>query len=284
VKRLLVPPALGLLIAVLVAATVIQVSNDLRFEFVVGALALLAGGLLLGSLGCTGWWAWLTLCLPLGAAAGYAIWEAKGSYFGAAWPQWILWGLAGLVGLSWGQAGRRRRAALGTAILATASIGYAIWFLPAALSRTLNRVRDEPAPELGLASLDGRPLPASSWRGKVVVLDFFQTWCGPCLAELPQIERARAELEGRGDIEFYLVASEQGDDTPEALRSFVERRRLRLRAAFDRGGKAHDALGFVGVPALAVLDRSGKIRLTRVGYNAAEGDFHTYLVRFLSGL
>jgi hypothetical protein len=79
-------------------------------------------------------------------------------------------------------------------------------------------------------------------------------------------------------------ASDRGNDTPERFRSFIEKRHIALPLAFDVGGKAHDSFGLRGVPALVVLDRNGKVRLTRTGYNAAETTFRRDLVQFLKTL
>ena len=81
-----------------------------------------------------------------------------------------------------------------------------------------------------------------------------------------------------------VVASDVGGDTPERFKSFVERRHVKLPLAYDAGGKAHAAFGFSGVPALAVLDRSGRVRLTHQGYNASEMNFRRDLIRFLETL
>jgi thiol-disulfide isomerase/thioredoxin len=120
--------------------------------------------------------------------------------------------------------------------------------------------------------------------GKVLVIDFFATTCGPCIAELPELARARAELRDKRDIEFVVVASDASGDTPERFKSLVERRHVTLPLAFDLGGKAHTAFGFTGVPALVVLDRTGRVRFTHEGYNAAEANFRRDLVRFLDAL
>jgi peroxiredoxin len=101
---------------------------------------------------------------------------------------------------------------------------------------------------------------------------------------LPELSAVRADLSNNHDIEFVLVASDKGNDTPDRFRAFAERRHLTLPLAFDAGGKAHDSFGFTGVPALAVLDRTGRVRLTRQGYNAAETSFRRDLVQFLKSL
>jgi hypothetical protein len=70
------------------------------------------------------------------------------------------------------------------------------------------------------------------------------------MAEPPELVAARAEVSQNPDIQFVLIASDRGCDTPERFRSFAQSRGLKLPLAFDVGGKAHDSLGLTGVPAL----------------------------------
>ena len=116
------------------------------------------------------------------------------------------------------------------------------------------------------------------------MIDFFSTTCVPCIAELPELSAVRAELSQNRDIEFVLVASDRGNDTPERFRSFAQKRHITIPLAFDPEGKVHASFGFTGIPALVVLDRNGKVRLTRTGYNAAETTFRRDLVQFLKTL
>jgi thiol-disulfide isomerase/thioredoxin len=120
--------------------------------------------------------------------------------------------------------------------------------------------------------------------GKILVIDFFGTWCPPCLAELPEIARVRADLQVRRDIEFVVVGTNPGGDTPECLRSFGQLRHVTLPLAFDQGGKAHKAFGLGEFPGMVVLDRNGRVRLTREGYNSSEATFRSNLTQLLKSL
>jgi peroxiredoxin len=184
---------------------------------------------------------------------------------------------------------RLAQARLGLAIflvgvLLIGSTWYCVGYIPKQLARSLNRVTDASAPTFKLQPVSDGSVPVTSQRGKILVIDFFSTTCAPCIAELPEMMAARADLANDRDVEFVLVASDRGNDTPERFRAFVQRRHLALPLAFDVGGKAHDSFGLTGVPALVVLDRDGRIRLTRTGYNAAETSFRRDLVKFLRTL
>jgi thiol-disulfide isomerase/thioredoxin len=117
-----------------------------------------------------------------------------------------------------------------------------------------------------------------------VVLDFFATWCAPCIAELPELEEVRRHFAGRDDVTLLVVANDSGNDTRDSIRAFVAKRGLELEFAYDPGGKAHKAFGFAGLPGLVVIDRAGRIRLTREGYNSAESGFRKSLEDLVESL
>lgn len=285
-KRI-IPLVLGILAAILVFAFAIKVSNDLRLIYLLGLVLIFAGGTWLRFKGWKGPIAWLGLCVPLITLFEYEMLSARNMPipvlgligYGA------LWALSGLLALIGSPAGIVRRAAvIGSVLLFAFSGWYVYSILPAQTAMARNHFESKPAPEFSLQTLDGTPLTAASLKDKVVVLDFFSTTCAPCIEELPQMEQARRELNKREDVHFLLVVSDVGGDTPESIRSYADKRGISMTITYDKGGATHDAFGFVGVPALVVLDKSGSIRLTRQGFNRADANFRSDLVRFVSSL
>jgi thiol-disulfide isomerase/thioredoxin len=122
----------------------------------------------------------------------------------------------------------------------------------------------------------GAVVGAEQLRGRVVVIDFWATWCVPCQHELPELDRIAQRFAGDRRVAFYAVdvpmtdtPNDQGD-TPERARALFGRRGFRLPLGFDAGGSAAVALHAHGLPTLIVLDRTGQMRLRRVGYTGAE--------------
>ena len=246
-----------------------------------GAVVLFCAAIWLGRTKVD-WFAAVVLVCPLLASFSYLVL----ANIPVLWPNLILWTVAVAIGLVFVRTLRtRRHFAIGlAAMLLIGSIWYCGWYVPEQLAGSFNRVQDASAPAFVLQPVSGGSVPVSSKRGKILVVDFFATTCAPCIAELPELAAVSADLSNDRGIEFVLVASDRGNDTPERFRSFIEKRHIALPLAFDVGGKAHDSFGLRGVPALVVLDRNGKVRLTRTGYNAAETTFRRDLVQFLKTL
>ena len=273
--------ALGILDFFIVYGSALQFSNDLRFIYALGAVVLFFAAMWLGR-SRAAWFAGILLIAPLIAI----FWDEVLLKIPALWPNVAFWMIAVIAGLLFARTSRNQRGPvlLLVAVLLIGSTWYCGWYAPKQLAKSFTRFKDESGAAFVLQPVSDGSVPIAPQRGKILVVDFFSTTCAPCIAELPQVAAARDDVNDNRDIEFVLVASDLGRDTPASFRSFVERRHITLPLAFDAGGKAHDGLGLHGVPALIVFDRDGKVRLTREGYNSAETSFRQDLVTFLKTL
>ena len=251
---------------------------DMRWGLWTASATLFLLSAILGARGL-GVWAPLVLAAPLVALHGIAV----AVDFPLFWPFVPLWIASALVG--WWMSSRGGLVAVSAAALLVAMlVGFGGWIIPRALSSVLNVYTDEPAPGFVLAKLDGSPYPMEELEGKVVVLDFFATWCAPCVAELPELETLRRHFADRDDVQILVVANDSGGDTPEAILQFVADRGVDLEFTYDPRGVAHKAFGFLGLPGLVVMDRLGNIRLAREGFNDAEADLAAYLAGVVEDL
>jgi thiol-disulfide isomerase/thioredoxin len=254
-----------------------SVSNDLRLVYAIQAILLFGGAIWLGRKR-RDWIAAILFVLP--SVGGF-------SYFvsvPALWLNSVLWIAVVAVGFVIVDLARNQRlfAALSVFALLIGSGWYCFSYAPNQLAHAFSKVKNNSAPIFNLQAVSRDFDPSRS--GKILVLDFFSTTCVPCIAELPHLAAAREDLSDRRDVQFVLVASDRGDDTPEKFRSFAERRHVTMPLAFDPEGKAHDNFGLRGVPALVVLDRAGRVRFTHEGYNPAEANFRRDLVQFMKSL
>jgi peroxiredoxin len=116
-------------------------------------------------------------------------------------------------------------------------------------------------PALRLADAQGRNHRLSDYRGKVVLLNFWATWCEPCRDELPSIERLRATLAGKP---FVVLAVQMGGSARTA-RDVAEELGLRFPLLLDRDSKVSEAWGVNLLPTSILIGRDGAIAFRHAG-------------------
>jgi thiol-disulfide isomerase/thioredoxin len=121
------------------------------------------------------------------------------------------------------------------------------------------------APELSFVSLDGDTVTAADLHGEVVVLNFWATWCLPCRAEMPSLQRLHQDLGARG-VRVVGLATDVGSEDP--IREFLVEREITYPVG--RASAAHRRAfgGIPGIPTTFIIDRDGVIRHRVVGYFA----------------
>ena len=126
----------------------------------------------------------------------------------------------------------------GMGILGLALVASAVWTIRN--SGSLGPVaRGRPAPEFSLPRVDGKPgvLPLSSLRGRVVVLDFWATWCPPCLAALPMMHDLSREVQSKG-VTFLGIDSDGAQTSPEEVARFLREHGAPYPVVYDDGTAA----------------------------------------------
>lgn len=117
------------------------------------------------------------------------------------------------------------------------------------------------APELSLTDLGGKKLELSSYRGKVVILDFWATWCELCRTEIPRFVDLQNKYRDRG-LQIIGISL---DDDPKPVRSFYQQFNMNYPVAVGDANVAERYGGILGLPVSFVIDRDGRICAKHAG-------------------
>lgn len=122
----------------------------------------------------------------------------------------------------------------------------------------------KPAPDFELQNLEGAKVKLSSHKGKnVVVLDFWASWCGPCVAGLPHMTKVADKFKAQGVV-FYGVNLRE---KPDVAQAFLEQSGLKFNVLLDSDGAVAKLFGVSGIPQSVIIDKDGKIHDIHVGYS-----------------
>ena len=113
----------------------------------------------------------------------------------------------------------------------------------------------EPPQDFTLPFLNGESASLSSFKGKVVLLNFWATWCPPCRAEMPSMETLYQRFNSRG---FEILAVNLRE-TPAVVRQFIQNGGYTFPIMMDRDGRTGAIYGIEAIPTSFIIDRQGKI-------------------------
>ncbi len=118
------------------------------------------------------------------------------------------------------------------------------------------------APDFALKDADGRTVHLSDYRGKVVVLDFWATWCGPCKVEVPWFTEFEQKNKGKG---FAVLGVAMDDEGWAAVKPFVKELNVNYRVVLGDDKTAEQYGGIEALPTTYLIDREGRIAATHIG-------------------
>ena len=111
------------------------------------------------------------------------------------------------------------------------------------------------APAFSLTDIDGKPLSLASYKGKVVLLDFWATWCVPCQAEIPHFVEFQNNYAAQG---FQIIGISM-DDGPDPVHPFYQQYKMNYPVAMGSTQLAESYGGILGLPVTFLIDRDGRI-------------------------
>jgi len=134
------------------------------------------------------------------------------------------------------------------------------------------------APEFTLKDADGKVVHLADYRGKVVLLDFFATWCGPCKIEIPWFTELERKNKDRG---FSVLGVSMDDEGWEVVKPFLVELGVNYRVVIGNDQTAQLYGGVDALPTTFLIDQAGKIAAVHVGL-AAKKDFEDGIQQLLS--
>jgi peroxiredoxin len=120
----------------------------------------------------------------------------------------------------------------------------------------------KPAPDFTLKGLDGKPVALSRLRGNVVVLDFWATWCGPCVASLPHLDQLYKDRAEQG-LKLYAIDQDESADT---VKKFLESKGLTLPVLLDPKSSVGEKYKVEGIPQTVVIGKDGTVKKVMIGF------------------
>src|SRR5262249_18410322 len=118
-------------------------------------------------------------------------------------------------------------------------------------------------PDVAVQGADGTPVRLLDYKGKVLLVDFWASWCVPCKTSFPALDALYREYQPKG-LEVLAINL---DEQRRSADAFLAARPHRMPVLFDPKGVAPAAFGVKGMPTSYLIDRSGTIRFTHMGYS-----------------
>ncbi len=131
----------------------------------------------------------------------------------------------------------------------------------------------ELAPDFELQSLDGEAVSLSDFRGQPVLLNFWATWCGPCVGEMPLLQEIHEEWEAKG---LALLAVNVGD-TSTQVKDFMQSYNLSMPVLLDTRRSVSGRYSIIGIPTTFFIDKDGIIQEKVVGAFPDKESIERYL-------
>jgi cytochrome c biogenesis protein CcmG/thiol:disulfide interchange protein DsbE len=134
------------------------------------------------------------------------------------------------------------------------------------------------APEFSLKDADGQTVHLSDYRGKVVLLDFWATWCGPCKIEIPWFMEFENQFKNQG---FAVLGVSMDEDGWAAIKPYVRDRKMNYRVLLgdDKVGTSYGGLD--ALPTTLLIDRDGNVASVHEGVSMGKEEFKNAIIQLL---
>lgn len=149
--------------------------------------------------------------------------------------------------------------------------GYISEFESLAKDMLIDKLKDEmisrPAPQFTLTDLNGNTVSLSDFRGKTVMIDFWATWCGPCIASFPGLQQTVNKYADDKDVIFLFINSwERVENKKQNAADFMKKNNYTFHVLMDEDNKVITDFKVSGIPTKFIIDQDQNIRFISIGY------------------
>ncbi|TDJ56759.1 MAG: TlpA family protein disulfide reductase [Ignavibacteria bacterium] len=152
---------------------------------------------------------------------------------------------------------------------------YSSQFEDAAKEKLIEKLKNdmilEPAPTFTLFDIDGNKVSFNDYRGKIIILDFWATWCGPCLASFPGMKKAVEKYENDSRIKFLFINTwERVEEKTKNAADFILKNDYPFHVLVDDENKVIEKYKVSGIPTKFIIDSEGNIRFKSIGFAGSD--------------
>jgi len=146
-------------------------------------------------------------------------------------------------------------------------------------SPAMAKDKTKAAPDVTFSTLDGKTVRMADLKGKVVLVDFWASWCIPCRKSFPEIDALNKELASKGLVVLAVTVDEERKNADMFLEKFPHT----MTVAIDSKGTLAEAFKVNAMPSTMIVDRTGQIRYSHKGYtDKALGEFRAQVLELLA--
>jgi len=278
-KKLIKPLLTGIVVTLLMLLVMLKITMDFQLLLFIGAVIFFIAGLinsdtrihyLLATFIITIIYLLLFIILVL---EQLPLWYFVPIYFAIA-----------LLGILYN---RHKQKIITSLLLLTALMFFlAIKIIPTDIENSLTQTRFEQIPQFSIKEMSGNVVDSKTLKGKVVILDFFGTWCKPCIGELKELDKIQMAFKDDKDVVFYVIDADYGNDSPEKFKAFIDKHNYKFKFAYDYDSEIFKLLKLqkLGIPVTLIIDKEQNIRIQHVGYNPAETNFSENMIKTINSL
>lgn len=137
--------------------------------------------------------------------------------------------------------------------------------------RLFKKRLNQPMIDGELTTLDGKKVRLSDFKGKILILDFWATWCGPCKASFPVLQRLYDSLKNDKDVAFLVInVWERVDNRDSIVKAFLKQTNYTFPVYLDKKDALIRKYGITGIPTKVYIDKKGRIQFKEIGFMGAQ--------------